>query len=115
MSINLYTAKKYQVEYTQIIVPGYESQEVFDLIFSEFEVSTNKEDEYDNEYDLQRSELVRLRGEIVNQTDYFKEREAFLKEQLALIGLNVNKFVEVLNLLINGSDQKNECVLLSWY
>jgi hypothetical protein len=38
----------------------------------EFEITTNKGDEYDNEYDLPRSELVRLKDEIINQTDYFK-------------------------------------------
>ena len=81
----------------------------------EFEISTNKDDEYDNEYDLPRSELVRLKDEIVNQTDYFKEREEFLIQELLKIGLTVDEFVSALDNLITTSDQSNDDVLLSWY
>lgn len=115
MSINLHTAKKYQVQYTPTVICGYLSQEVLDLIFMEFEISTNKDDEYDSEYDLPRSELVRLKDEIVNQTDYFKAREKFLIQELLKIGLSVDEFVSALNNLITTSDQSNDDVLLSWY
>lgn len=115
MARNLHTASTYQVHYTSTVIPGGDSQDIFDLIFMEFEISTNKNDEYDNEYDLYRSELVRLRDKIANQTDYYTEREEFLKEQLDKIGLSVEQFVEALNKLITTSDQSNENVLLSWY
>nr|DAE55311.1 MAG TPA: hypothetical protein [Caudoviricetes sp.] len=115
MSINLHTAKKYQVQYTPTVICGSQSQESLDLIFMEFEISTNKGDEYDNEYDLPRSELVRLKNEIVNQTDYFKEREEFLIQELSKIGWGVDEFVSALDNLITTSDQNNEDVLLSWY
>ena len=115
MSINLHTAKKYQVEYTSTVIHGSMSKDVLDLIFMEFEVSTNKDDEYDDEYDLNRDELIRLRDKIVNQTDYYIERKEFLKEQLAQIELSVEEFVESLNKLITTSDQTNDYVLLSWY
>lgn len=115
MSINLHTAKKYQVQYTPTVICGYLSQEVLDLIFMEFEISTNKDDEYDNEYDLPRSELIRLKDVIANQTDYFKEREAFLIQELSKIGLSVDEFVSALDNLITTSDQSNDDVLLSWY
>lgn len=115
MSINLHTAKKYQVQYTSTVICGYQSQEVLDLIFMEFEISTNKDDEYDNEYDLSRSELVRLKDEIVNKTDYFKERETFLTQELSKIDLTVDEFVKSLDKLITTSDQSNDYVLLSWY
>ena len=81
----------------------------------EFEISTNKDDEYDSEYDLPRSELVRLKDEIVNQTDYFKAREAFLIQELSKIGLSVDEFVSALDNLITTSDQSNDDVLLCWY
>lgn len=115
MSINLHTAKKYQVQYTSTIICGYQSQGALDLIFMEFEITTNKDDEYDNEYDLPRSELVRLKDEIVNQTDYFKEREEFLTKELAKIRLTIDEFVSALDNLITTSDQNNDDVLLSWY
>lgn len=115
MSISLHTAKKYQIEYTSTIIHGSMSQDVLDMIFMEFEISTNKGDEYDSEYDLHRSELIRLRDEIVNQTEYYKEREAFLREQLNSIGLTIEQFVAALNQLITTSDQTNDHVLLSWY
>lgn len=115
MSRNLHTAKKYQVEYTSTVIAGGMSQDVLDLIFMEFEISTNKIDEYDDEYDLERAELVRLRDEIVNQTGFYPEQKDFLKAQLGQIGLSVEEFVEALNRLITTSDQSNEYVLLSWY
>lgn len=115
MSINLHTAKKYQVQYTSTVICGCQSQEVLDLIFMEFEITTNKDDEYDKEYDLPRSELVRLKDEIINQTDYFKEREEFLTKELAKIGLTIDEFVSALDNLISTSDQNNDDVLLSWY
>lgn len=115
MSINLHTANRYQVQYTSTVIRGYQSQEVVDLIFTEFEINTNKDDEYDNEYDLPRTELVRLKDEIVNQTDYFREREEFLIQELSKIGLTVDEFVSALDNLITTSDQSNNDVLLSWY
>jgi hypothetical protein len=115
MSTNLHTAKKYQVEYTPAVIYGWESNEVLDLIFSEFEISTNRSDEYDDEFDMSRSELVRLRDHIVNRTDYYMVREEFLKEELSKIRLTVEEFAEALDRLITISDQTNEYVLLSWY
>ncbi len=115
MSINLHTAKKYQVQYTSTVICGYQSQEALNSIFMEFEISTNKDDEYDNEYDLPRSELVRLKDEIVNKTDYFKDREKFLTQELSKIGLTVTEFISALDNLITTSDQSNDDVLLSWY
>lgn len=115
MARNLHTASTYQVHLTPTVIAGGESQDVLDLIFMEFKISTNKDDEYDNEYDLHRDELIRLRDEIVNKTTYFKDREVFLQEQLKKIRLTIEEFAEALNKLITTSDQNNECVLLSWY
>lgn len=115
MSTNLHTARNYQVEYTPAVICGWESNEILDLIFSEFEISTNRIDEYDDEFDMSRSELVRLRDHIVNRTDYYKAREKFLKEELSKIRLTVEEFAEALDQLITNSDQTNEYVLLSWY
>lgn len=114
MENRLYTAKKYQIELTDEVILHGDSREVFSNIFSEFELSTNADDDFDTDFDMYRSELVDLRDEIVNETDYFKEREEFLDEQLGELGITREQFIAVLNALINQSDQNNEMVLLSW-
>lgn len=112
--MNLFTAKKYQVEQTDnIILPG-NSKDAFSIIFSNFELSTNANDDFDSEYDLYRSELVTLRNHIKNRTEYFQEHENILNEQLKEIGINQEQFVKVLNMLIVQSDQENDMVLLCW-
>lgn len=112
--MNLFTAKKYQVELTDnIVLPG-DSKDAFSIIFNEFEVSTNADNDFDNEYDLYRSELVKLRNEIKNRTEYFKEREDLLNEQLATMEIDQSQFVAVLDKLIDLSDPENEMVLLCW-
>ena len=113
-TMNLFTAKKYQVELTDNIVFPGDSKDAFSIIFNEFEVSTNADNDFDNEYDLYRSELVKLRNEIKNRTEYFKEREDLLNEQLATMEIGQSQFVAVLDKLIDLSDPENEMVLLCW-
>lgn len=112
---SLFTAKKYQVELTEDAILHGDSREIISNIFCEFEISTNANDNFDMEYDMCRSELVRLRDEIINETDYFKELAEFLDEQLDELGITRQQFIGVLDALINQSDQENEMVLLSWY
>lgn len=114
MENRLYTAKKYQIELTDEVILNGDSREVFSSIFSEFEINTNADDDFDTDYDMYRSELVDLRNEIVNETDYFKEREEFLDKQLDELGITRGQFIAVLDALINQSDQTNEMVLLCW-
>lgn len=115
MARNLHTAHKYQVQYTSTVIAGSDSQEVLDMIFCEFEISTNKDDEYDDEYDVARSELSRLVKIIKDEqeSDYYKEREEFLMEQLGNMQLTLDEFIAALIKLINTSDQSNDDVLLS--
>lgn len=112
--MNLFTAKKYQVELTEnAILPG-DSKDAFSTIFYHFEVNTNADDDNDYNYDLYRSELERLREDIKNQTEYFKEREDDLNKQLETMGIDQRQFLAVLDALIEQSDPNNEMVLLSW-
>lgn len=112
--MNLFTAKKYQVKLTDQAILSGDSKDTFSDIFNLFEVSTNADDDFDSEYDLYRSELVTLRSEIMNRTEYFKERESILNKQLESIGIDQKQFITVLNALIEQSDPKNEMVLLCW-
>lgn len=112
--MNLFTAKKYQVELTDnAILPG-DSKDAFSTIFNIFEVTTNADDDFDGEYDLYRSELESLRDDIKNHTEYFKEREYELNEQLETMEIDQKQFLAVLDALIEQSDPDNEMVLLSW-
>ncbi len=112
--MNLFTAKKYQVRLTDRAILTGDSRDTFSDIFSLFEVSTNADDDNDDEYDLYRNELVTLRDEVKNRTEYFKEREDTLNKQLKSIGIDQKRFISVLNALIEQSDPENEMVLLCW-
>lgn len=115
MCINLHTAKKYDVHFTDTVMCGSDSQQVMYDIFGEFEFSPSADNEYDDQYDVNRNELVGLRDDIVNKTAYFQERAEFVAERLNRLEMSEEEFVNALNKLINESDPDNECVLLSWF
>ncbi len=115
MAINLHTATVYDVKLTSAIAYGSDAQEAFYYIFARWDISTNIDDEYHAEYEMNRDELKHLRDDILNQTEHFKENEAYLKEKLSKANMTIDEFVEVLNKLITTSDQRNDYVLLSWY
>lgn len=114
MSINLHTAKKYDIQYTSTVIAGYQSEEAMTRIFNAFNIHTCG-DEYSPQYEIERDELIRLRDMIANRTDDFIQNEATLNEELAKMELSVDEFVEALNELITTSDQKNDYVLLHWF
>lgn len=115
MGVNLYTGKVYQLQLSGALIPGIESKEAMYDLFQEFEISHNAEDEFDDEYDLERTELQRFRKEIINHTEYFQERAEYFAEKLEMMNLNEEQFIQVLDRLINESDQTNENVLLTWF
>lgn len=115
MSVNLYTGKVYQVELSEVLVCGIDSKEAMYDLFQEFEISHNADDEFDDEYDLERSELQRFRNEIVNHTEHFQERAEYFAEKLRAMKLTEEQFICVLDSLINESDQTNDHVLLTWF
>lgn len=113
--LKLHTAKKYDVQLSSEIAWGSDAQMAFYYIFCRWDISTNIDDEYHAEYEMPRSCLERLRDDIANRTETFKENEEYLNEQLSKANMSVGEFVEALNKLITESDQRNEYVLLSWY
>lgn len=115
MGVNLYTGTVYQVELSNIVLSGSESMEAMYDLFEEFEIAHNADDEFDNNYDLERSELQRFRNEIVNHTEYFHERAEYFAKKLKVMGLTEEQFIEMLGSLINESDQTNRNVLLTWF
>ncbi len=115
MAINLHTATVYDVKLTSAIAYGSDAQEAFYYIFARWDISTNIDDEYHAEYEMNRDELKHPRDDILNQTEYFKENETYLKEKLSKANMTIDEFVEVINKLITTSDQRIDYVLLSWY
>lgn len=115
MGVNLYTGKVYQLQLSGALIPGLESKEAMYDLFQEFEISHNADDEFDDEYDLERTELQRFRNEIKNHTEYFQERAEYFAEKLEMMNLTEEEFIQVLDRLINESDQTNENVLLTWF
>ena len=73
------------------------------------------EDIYDEDYEVGRSELVELRHHIVEQDEEYQENEKAFLEQLKNAGIGREKFITVLDRLINDSDQRNSEVHISWF
>ena len=115
MSINLHTAVAYKIEISDILIYGVDSKEALYDLFQEFEITHNADDEFDNEYDVNRSELQRFRNDVANHTKYFRSRAKFFAEKLEIIKLTEKQFILFLDRLINESDQDNEQVLLAWF
>lgn len=115
MSVNLYTGRVYQIELSNVLIPGIESKEAMYDLFQEFEISHNADDEFDDEYEVARSELQRFRNQVVNHTEYFQESAEYFAQKLKAMKLTEEQFIRVLDRLINESDQTNDFVLLTWF
>lgn len=115
MSWNLHVGKVYQIEYGYPGMCGSDSQEALYDIFRMFEIETTAEDCYDEEYEVERKELRRLRSIITENSEKFQEQTEEFDDALSKAELDKDKFLKVLDNLINNSDQKNEYVLISWF
>lgn len=114
MGRNLHTAKRYEVQYSPVIIAGGDSEECMTHIFHRFAINAG-DNEYCEEYEIERTELIRLRDMIINRTELFVANEEALNEELKVMRITLDEFIKALNELITTSDQNNEYVLLSWY
>ena len=94
---------------------GSDGQDALYDIFSMFEIENNAEDIYTDDYEVEREELKRLRQILIDKDEKYRENEEELMKCLEKIEMTLDKFIDVLDTLINESDQKNEYVLISWY
>lgn len=115
MSWNMHVCSVYDIKYDYPGLIGCEAQDALYRIFEMFDVETSAEDIYDEDYEVERSELVELRRHIVEQDEEYKENEKKFLEQLKHAEVNREKFIEVLDRLINDSDQRNSEVHISWF
>ena len=115
MSRQLHFGKTYQVQYGYGGLFGSDGQDSLYDIFSMFEIENNAEDIYTDDYEVEREELKRLRQMLTDKDEKYQENEEELMKCLEKIEMTLDKFIDVLDTLINESDQQNEYVLISWY
>ncbi len=116
MSRQLHFGTTYQVQYGYGGMFGSDGQDALYDIFSMFEIENNAEDIYTDDYEVEREELKRLRQMLTDKDEKYRENEEELNKCLEKIEMSLEEFItEVLNTLIDESDQKNEYVLISWY
>ena len=115
LSEQVLTITVYDIQYEYPGMIGYEAQDALYRIFEMFDVETSAEDIYDEDYEVGRSELVELRRHIVEQDEEYQENEKAFLEQLKNAGIGREKFITVLDRLINDSDQRNSEVHISWF
>jgi len=94
---------------------GGDGQDALYDIFSMFNIDTSASDEYDDDYEVERSELQRLKTILADEDETFQEHAEVLARALEKAQMDKEQFVNVLDRLINDSDQRNECVLISWF
>lgn len=115
MSRQLHIGEVYQVKYRYGGLYGSDGQDALYDIFSMFEIENNAEDIYTDDYEVEREELKRLRQMLTDKDEKYLENEEELNKCLEKIDMTLDKFIDVLDILINESDQNNEYVLISWY
>lgn len=115
MARQLHYGEIYQVKRAYGGLYGCDGQDALYDIFSMFEIENDAEDIYTDDYEVEREELKRLRQMLIDKDDMYRENEEELNKCLEKIKLTLEDFIEILDTLINKSDQKNEYVLISWY
>lgn len=116
MARQLHYGEVYQVKHAYGGLYGCKGQDALYDIFSMFEIENNAEDIYTDDYEVEREELKRLRQMLTDKGEMYQENEEELNKCLEKIEMSLEEFItEVLDTLINESDQKNEYVLISWY
>lgn len=115
MSRCLHTGTVYQIAYGYPGMFGGDGQDALYDIFSMFNIDTSASDEYDDDYEVERSELQRLKTILADEDETYQEHAEALARTLEKAQMDKEQFVNVLDRLINDSDQRNECVLISWF
>lgn len=117
MSSSLHTAKVYRIEHTSCGqgMFGCDGQEALYNILSMFDIETSAEDRLDDEYEVQRSELERLRTVLTERNEEYQAHADEFHEELEHAGRSTSDFMDVLDHLIEASDQSNDWVLISWF
>lgn len=84
-------------------------------ILTIFEVNNSAEDTYTDDFEIARSDLQQLRKHISEQDETFRQNAEEFYFCLEKVGMDREKFIEVLDCLINDSDQSDAYVHVSWF
>lgn len=114
MSWSLYVGTTYQIEYGSAGICGSDNQDALYQIFSIFDICTTASGCYDANYEVERIELQHLRSILSERGEEFEDNAEEFMEVLNEKDMTEDELLEVLNTLINDSDQRNEYVFLSW-
>lgn len=115
MSEKLHVGTVYRIEYGYPGMCGCDEQEALYDIFQMFGIETTAEDCYDKDYEVERKDLYRLRTIITENGNEFQKRIEEFENALSRAELDKDGFIQVLDRLINDSDQKNSYVFISWF
>ena len=117
MCRSLHTGKIYRIEYTNCGhgMFGCDGQEAFYKILSMFDIANSAEDEFDDDYEVKRSELEHLRAILTKEDEAYQTHAEKFHEELHRSRTSKEDFMDVLDHLIDASDQSNEWVLISWF
>lgn len=115
MSRNLHVGTVYRIEYGYPGLYGADGQDALYDIFRMFGVDTSTEDRYVDDYEVERTELERLREDIISQKEIFQKYAEPFEKALKRMEQTREGFIKVLDRLINDSDQQNSWVFISWF
>ena len=115
MARKLHVARVWQIEYKYPGMYGGDGQDIFYDILTMFEVDNSAEDAYTDDFEIARSGLQQLRKHISEQDETFRQNAEEFYSCLAKVGMDREKFIEVLDCLINVSDQSDAYVHVSWF
>ncbi len=115
MSRSLHVGTVYQIEYGYPGLYGGDGQEALYKIFIMFDIPITAVDCYDDDYEVDRDDLRRLRKIIAENGPEFQEQTAEFEKTLSEASIDKEQFITALDSLINDSDQRNSYVYISWF
>lgn len=115
MSWNLHVAKVHKIEYDCLGLSGSDTHIALAQIFNLFGINASSGDTDEDDFEIDRAELIRLRDMIANDDELVQEESAKFDQYLSNGGLTRDEFVNTLTNMIEMSDQDDDTVYFSWY
>lgn len=110
MSIQLSVATRYDVVLSDSILSGVDAINAFEAILYEFSVPICSGDISVGEFEVERKELIQLRGTIEGGGEDFKQHAVIFRQELKKMNITQDGFLAILDRMIKESDQHNRRV-----
>ena len=114
MNKKLRIAQINKVEYCPLSISGVETQHALACIFELFGVKVDKQNIFVDDYQVSRDQLKSLHECITGQRNDFQKHSSLFDEYLKMADIDKDKFLQILDDLIQKSDQQNPLILISW-